>query len=163
MNNSPSWLPALEPLGNYNGDWNVYLAAIYAIFKNDFVDDKPVFQGRRLALKRYPITNGKEATFWHFIQKGKVEEDRVPDFRRCERIRWPRPVIEHDSDDSVKIWWNRRGRERRICLWVESEEYLVVLTDRSTYVLPWTAYLVVRSHQKKKLQREYEEYWNGRS
>jgi hypothetical protein len=39
------------------------------------------------------------------------------------------------------------------------ENYLVILADRGEYILPWTAYLVEQPHRKRKLQREYEEYW----
>jgi hypothetical protein len=28
------------------------------------------------------------------IQEGRTEDERTPDLRRCERIRWPRPIIE---------------------------------------------------------------------
>jgi len=63
----------------------------------------------------------------------------------------------------IKIWENvRRRNEKRILLWFEAVEYLVVLAkrkDRITgreYILPWTAYPVTRSHRKDKLQKEYE-------
>lgn len=99
-----------------------------------------------------------ETTFWHMIQEGDVEDDRTPDFRRCERIRWPRPVIEHNDDSAIKIWRNQRGNEVRVCLWFAQENYLVILADRGDYILPWTAYLVEQPHRQRKLQREYEEY-----
>jgi len=163
MSEMPDWLPPLVLSNDYGGNWDAYLEAIYGWFKRDFIDSKPAFQGRRLGLKRLPITNGKEATFWHMISEGKVEENRIPDFRRCDRIRWPKPVIEHDSDTVVKVWQNQRGREKRICLWAEHENYLVILADRGRYILPWTAYLVERTHQQNKLRKEYEEYWKGRA
>lgn len=128
----------------------------------DFVVSKPVFRGKRLGLKRHPLSQGKEATFWHMIQQGYREADRIPDIRRCERIRWPKPIIEHDSDAAIKVWPNRRRSERRICLWFEQENYLVILSDRGSFVLPWTAYLVERPHQKRKLQKEYEEYYRNK-
>ena len=158
MSDRPEWLPDLILMGDYAGDWHSYLEAIYAYFKNDFVDSKPSFQGKRLGLKKFPLSQGKEATFWHMISKGKTEEDRTPDFRRCERIRWPRPIIENDGDNVVKWWRNKRGRENRICLWLEQEEYLVILADRGKYILPWTAYQVTYGNQKRKLQREYDKY-----
>ena len=105
------------------------------------------------------MTHGKEATFWHMIQEGGVEEERTPDFRRCERIRWPKPIIERNTDPAVKVWRNQRGREERVCLWLAQESYLVILADRGDYILPWTAYLVEQPHRQRKLQREYEEYW----
>jgi hypothetical protein len=159
MSDGPVWLPPLVLFENHGGNWDAYLDAIYAWFKQDFIDSKPIFQGRRLGLKKHPLTDGKEATFWHMIQSGEVEDDRLPDLRRCERIRWPRPIIEHSDDgDSVKVWKNQRGDQQRICLWFEAESYLVVLAERESYILPWTAYFVEEKHRKRKLQREYEEY-----
>ena len=158
MMGEPEWLPPLVLFSDFGGDWDAYLDAIYDYFRRDFVDSKPVFQGRRLGLKRHPLTHGKEATFWHMIQEGAVEEDRTPDFRRCERIRWPRPIIEHDTDETIKVWENQRRGEKRICLWFEQENYLVILADRGNYILPWTAYLVEQPHRQRKLQREYEAY-----
>ena len=158
MTDTQDWLPPLTPFSDFSGDWNAYLDALYAGFKEDFIDGKPVFRGRRLALKRHPLTHGREATFWHMIQEGRVEEERTPDLRRCERIRWIRPIIEHEADSAIKVWWNRRRREQRICLWFERENYLVILADRGGYILPWTAYLVEQPHRQRKLQREYEAY-----
>ncbi|GAB4556061.1 MAG: hypothetical protein Tsb0017_09600 [Geothermobacteraceae bacterium] len=158
MSDSPEWLPPLVLFEDYDGDWARYLDAIYEWFKRDFVYSKPVFQGRRLGLKRHPLENGKEATFWHMISEGKDEASRIPDLRRCERIRWPKPIVENDVDASIKVWRNKRGRDERVCLWLVEENYLVVLADRGRYILPWTAYLVEQPHRRRKLQREYEEY-----
>jgi hypothetical protein len=163
MTASPEWLPPLVQMGDYGGHWEAYLEALYGYFKSDFVDSKPTFEGRKLALKRHPLSQGKEATFWHFISEGANEDERTPDFRRCERIRWPRPVIDNSGDGQVKVWRNRRGRENRICVWLESEDYLVILADRGNYLLPWTAYLVEQPHRRRKLQREYEAYWKTQS
>jgi hypothetical protein len=158
MSGNCEWLPPLVLFSDYSGDWDPYLDAVYAFFRADFVDDKPFFQGRRLGLKRYPEARGKEATFWHMIQEGSIEDERTPDFRRCERIRWPRPIIENDTDVAIKVWRNKRKGEERICLWFEQDSYLVILADRGKYILPWTAYPVEREPQRRKLQKEYEEY-----
>lgn len=166
MNNQPEWLLPLVLLADHGGDWERYLAAVYAYFSHNFVDSQPVFRGRKLGLKRHPMSHGKEATFWHMVSEGDNEENREIDFRRCERIRWPRPVIEHSIDEAVKVWENVRrttkGPETRICLWLEAHEYLVILADRKKYLLPWTAYVVDRPHQKRKLQNEFEAYLKSR-
>jgi hypothetical protein len=113
----------------------------------------------KLAVKRYPLADdGKEVTFWHIISEGKTEDNRLPDLRRCERIRWPRPIIEHSEYPKIKLWENERRGEKRICIWFEEVEYLVVLAKRKDYILFWTAYPVLRDHRKKKLNKEYEEY-----
>lgn len=155
----PNWLPDLLFLQSYNGDWGRYFDVIYNVFESDFVLDKPVFRGRRLGLKRHPEYDGKSATFWHMISEGKVEENRAPDLRRCERIRWPRPIIDNDRHPSLKIWAEERGSNtKRIHIWYEEEGYLVVLDDRGSYVLPWTAYYIEHAHQRKKMQKRWEKY-----
>lgn len=154
----PHWLPDLLRLADFDGNWERYETALYAGFKQDFIDSAPLFEGKRLALKRHPLSQGKEATFWHIISEGNEEAERLPDLRRCERIRWPRPIIEHCGEPVVKVWENERKGERRVCLWLEQQEYLVILARRQGYVIFWTAYPVPQPHQQRKLQKEYEAY-----
>jgi len=164
MSGIPDWLPPLVLLQEYDGEWKRYVEALYEYFKVDFIDSKPQFQGKTVGLKQYPLLDGKEATFWHVTSEGKEEDKRVPDLRRCERIRWPRPMIEHhEEDDSVRCWPNtrsnaRRRNERRITLWLHNEDYVVVLADRGRYVLLWTTYCVSWAHTRRKLLKEYEQY-----
>jgi hypothetical protein len=155
----PDWLPPLVEMGSR--DWDNYLALVYSYFRTDFVESSPDFQGTRLGLKRYPVIDGKEATFWHLISEGKAEADRLPDIRRCEHIRWPRPIIENYDDSRLRVWENDRGGEARVCLWLVEEDYLVVLAKRKGYVLLWTAYLVTRKHTKEKLLKEFESRRKG--
>ncbi|MCI0655401.1 MAG: hypothetical protein L0Y39_13165 [Methylococcaceae bacterium] len=162
MSDIPDWLPPLVLFSDYDGNWQAYLDAIYECFKQDFIDNKPVFQGRRLGLKRHPMSYGKEATFWHMMPEGMEEEIRMPDLRRCERIRWPKPVIEHNDDPKVKYWVSVKHNEDRIHIWLEEEDYVVVLADRKNFLLPWTAFLVTRDHTRRKLTKEHETYWKHR-
>jgi len=163
MLSKTSWLPDLVLLENYNGDWEKYLEIIYGYFVKDFVKSKPKYRGIKLALKKHPMIEGKEATFWHLISKGKEEKERMPDLRRCERIRWPRPIIEHCKDPVLKVWQNIRKGDTRILLWFDKVEYIVVLSERKGYLLLWTAYMVKKNHQKRKLQKEYEAYINAKA
>ena len=153
-----AWLPPLVLLNDHGGDWAAYVEALYAHFRQDFVDSQPLFRGRRLGLKRHPLSQGKEATFWHMTSEGTDEATRTPDLRRCERIRWPRPTIEHADEATVKVWVASRHREDRIHIWLEQDGYLVVLADRGDYLLPWTAFPIEREHTRRKLQKEYEAY-----
>jgi hypothetical protein len=159
--NLPEWVPPLEDLKNYGGDFSRYLEAIYQIFCTDFVKSKPVFVGKRLGLKRHPVIQGKEATFWHMISEGNDEAERLPDLRRCERIRWPRPIIENAADTVLKVWREPNGSGHRVLIWFAEAEYLVVLDERKDYILPWTAYPVEREHQQKKLEKRWERYREG--
>lgn len=162
MSSKPDWLPPLVFLKEFGGDWEQYLEAIYQFFKQDFIDSKPVFQGKRLSLKRHPVNYGKEATFWHITSKGEDEESRTTDIRRCERICWPKPVIENSDDQVVKYWTAKKRGENRVHIWLESEDYVVVLADRKGYLLLWTAFLITRSHTRAKLRKEHARFWRNK-
>ncbi|RJY11956.1 hypothetical protein D5R81_12725 [Parashewanella spongiae] len=150
------WLPELILMEDFYGNWDVFFNAVYAAFCHDFVSNKPVFQGQRLGLKRHPEYDGKSATFWHMISKGKVEEERTTDIRRCERIRWPKPIIEHDDHPGIKIWTEKNGSDERIHILLEDENYLVVLNKRNGYILPWTAFYIEYDNQIRKLLKRWK-------
>lgn len=134
-----------------------YIDKVYQFFKNDFVDNKPRFC-KKVGLKRHPLRSEREATFWHFTTEGEIEDEREIDISRCERIKYPKNIIENFNDESVKCWKNKRGNNTNILLYFEAENYLVVLSDRGEYVLPWTAYIVNYRNQREKLLKEYREY-----
>lgn len=158
MSDEPAWLPALISFESHGGRWESYVAAVYAVFKADFIDSVPYLRGRRIGLRREPKYQNREWAFWHVIQEGNVEAGRTPDLRRCERIRWIRAIIDHAHDPCVKAWENRRDGDRRILLWLEAQDYLVVLGVRSKgYAMLVTAYPTDRGHTRQKLQREYEQ------
>lgn len=158
MSTEPAWLPPLIALDSHGNCWAAYSAAVYAVFKADFIDSQPFLRGRRIGLRREPKYQNREWAFWHVIQEGNVEEGRTPDLRRCERIGWIRAIIEHAHDPCVKAWENRRDGDRRLLLWLEPQDFLVVLGLRGKdYALLITAYPTDRGHTRRKLQREYEQ------
>ncbi len=154
----PEWLPAIIELNSFQGNWDNYLDHLYKVYVQDFIQSKPIFNGTALRVKRHPKENGKDATFWHIISEGEIESERTPDLRRCERISWPKPIIDNHNTCNLKIWKNQRKGETRISLWFEEAEYLIVLAERKDYILFWTAYTVTREHSKGKLQKEFESY-----
>jgi len=156
------WLPPLIRIVDFNNDMKTYIEAIYATFKTDFIESRPVFRGTRLGLKKFPPQNGKEATFWHLITEGDEEEDRTIALDRCERIGWPAPVISHSDADIIRCWKNQRGSEKRIVLWLVQDDYVVVLAERNGYILPWTAYPLTYEHTKRRFATEYEAYKKAR-
>ena len=102
---------------------------------------------------------GKEAAFWHITSSIDLNtQDRVPDLRRCERIPWPRPMIEHPNDDTLTVWKNKRKRDTRVLLWLEKLDYLVVLTETPQSIVIVTAYCTDRKHTRTKLRKDRERY-----
>lgn len=157
-------LPALILYEDHANNWDIYLEVIYSAFYDDFIKEKPVYKGLALKLKAHPYIEGKEATFWHLITKGLIEAERTPEIPRCERIKWPRPIIDNSHKvQDVKIWENTRntkkGVQERICLCYGDWEYLVVLNKRKGFLLPWTAYPVIYNNDKRKLEKEYNKYY----
>ncbi len=97
------------------------------------------------------------------ISEGGDESNRTLDSDWCERIAWAKAIIENADDPRVLVWENTRGSERRICLWLEEREYVVILADRRGYLLPWTAYTVTQPHRKRKFRKEYEEWMRSQA
>lgn len=151
-------LPELIELSDFGGDFNEYIEYVYECFKNDFITNRPNFRGIRLGLKKYPLSQNREATFWHMTTEGEDEATRVTDIRRMERIKWPAPMINKSEHPYLKVWENSRGNKTNILIFHENENYLVVLRKAKDYIIPWTAYLVEYNSRKEKLLKEYHNY-----
>ncbi len=153
------WLPPLVMLNQHGGDWDAYCDAVYRHFCRDFLEGAALtFRGLPVHLKRHPVEQGKEATFWHFVSEGQVEADRTIDLRRCERICWPRALIENVGDPDLKVWDQEIRNETRTHVWCEEHDYLLVIAHRNGFVLPWTAYSVTEGHERRKLQKRWQNH-----
>lgn len=151
----PDWLPPLIRLDDYGGDWQRYEDEIYGWFVHDFVDSRPHLEGKPVILKAGSSLRGRHNTFWHLISEGRQESERVPDLRRCERIRWPRALIDAADSGSVLRWRTRRTGRPRAVLALSDFSYCVVLSEHPSYFVLWTAYPVDRHHTERRLRREY--------
>ena len=142
-------------LRSVHSDDASFVAACYTFFRADFVDDAPQFRKARMGLKRLPIKEGKEATFYHMTTTGNDETNRTLEVNRSERIRWPRPIIENESDTDLRVWTERMRGENRIYLWHHTEDYVVVISERNGYFVPWTAFYVNYANYRTKLERRW--------
>ena len=152
-------LPELIYLEDFGGNIQEYLEAVYKIFETDFILKRPVFEGKRLGLKKHPLVEGKAYTFYHFTHSGTDENNREPDFRRMERISFPKAMISNSRHSYLKVWRKKlSGNRNRILIYHEEEAYLVVLDDRGEFILPWTAYPIEYPNMRRRLLKEYQEY-----
>lgn len=154
------WLPNCICMDKYK-NWDEYIDALYALFVCDFIKSQNFFNGKKVMCKKHPEVQGKSATFWHIISEGlyeSTEQERIPHEERCKRLPWIRPII--STSHTLKIWKNSRstkkGLRERICIALENFEYLVILEERESYVLLWTAYPIEKEYRRKKLKKEYE-------
>lgn len=162
------WLPELISLSIHGkNDPIYYLEILYKKFYDDFYINPPQwYPEKRIALKQASGKDGRSDTFWHMISEGSVESERLPDFRRCEKISWPRPMMQIYGESQGHlcshklVWWEsiRKGSKRRL-LALPDFSYVLVLIERYDYIQPITAYCVEYNNRREKLRREFQKYW----
>ena len=120
------WLPKIVECKDYT-KWEEYLDCIYEIFKNDFIDSKPIFEGKSVNFRRAPMDGKFEHTFIHLTHKDEFHKssnpnDRMPDPRRAERIGWNRAIIDNyeckencDECDKILYFEEYYKKRQRIC------------------------------------------------
>ena len=153
--------PDLLPFNAFGGDWAAYESELHRIFVEEIARGGLLFQDLRVGCRRHPEAHGRWASFWHLVQEGRVEDDRLPDLRRCERLRWVRWVIENGAaHPEIDEWQNTRGTEANTLLWYR-EEYLVVLGRREGYWLLRTAYCTEQGGRIRGLRKERDAFLRG--
>lgn len=151
--------PPLLRFQDFAGDWAAYEIALYEVFERDIVRYNLRFRETPVSARRTPEHDHRWASYWHLISEGKVEDDRTPDLRRCERLPWISWIIENaDTHDEIDTWEQRRGSNASVLLWFR-EEYLVILARRNEYYLLKTAFFVDRQHRIKKFRKERDQFF----
>lgn len=150
--------PQLILFEDFGGNFQNYFKAVYAVFENDFIKTQPKYKGLRVSAQKHPEVDGIHRTFYHVTHEGEDEQNRKPDIRRMERIRFPKFAITNYAHSQLLVWEKSIGRDIRIHILNEYERYLVVLTKRKEYLLFWTAFYIEENHTLKKKIKEYENY-----
>lgn len=150
--------PALVPM---HGEWDDYLDSVYDHYLADLIESPKHLNGKPVRARYNPATNGKGFSFWHLISEGEREEDRTPDLRRCERIRWIAWMLTHAAVGEPKVlsWKNsrttRKGTNERLVLLCEDVQYVVILEERAEYFLLVSAY-PISERRVAKLRAEWQ-------
>jgi hypothetical protein len=151
----PDWLPALVLFKDSGFQWQPYEDKVYGYFRADFLDSTPHALGMPVVVRRHPSFKGKEWAFWHLTSSAKIEEERRPDLRRCERIRWPRPIVGSCGEDRVRAWEKGPAKDRRLLVALPDFSYLVVLASKKDHLVLITAYCIEHRHEQRRLEREW--------
>jgi hypothetical protein len=148
--------PELIPM---EGEWPAYCEQIYDVFRRQVIEGDLRFDGLPVRPFRNPMTDGKWMGFWHAISEGRVEADRLPDMRRCERIAWISWAVSNASTDPELCWWpTARGTLENVVIWSEPHDYVVVLGKKRNWYAFITQYHVDRSNRRRDLARERDAY-----
>ena len=161
------WLPDLIP---YDGieDWAIFEDRLYEHYLDDFVRSKPSYKSFNVNVRLHPKVGGRDQAFFHMTSEDSSMTnnlcDRNPDLRRCERIKWPRKVIENSdcnlpecSCDGIYIWNKKYKNYDREHLLFLKQRYLVVLERREHFYLFVTAFYISEDHTLRKKIKEYKE------
>jgi hypothetical protein len=154
----PGWLPRFCET---DGVWEEVVAALYAVFRRDIIDNPPWIDDAPVWIDR-TISHGFEESFWHLISRiDYASGDRQFDPRRAERLPWCGALLRNSDNPAVRRWRCRDERGRiRMYLWYEDGNYVVILEEKTmrrgvVYFLT-TAYHVDGDSQRRSLNRKYE-------
>ena len=146
--------PDLLSFNDYGGDWPAYETELNRVFMAEIARGRLTFREEKVSCRRHDEVAGRWASYWHLVQEGKIEKDRLPDLRRCERLRWVPWVIQNGvQHPEIHEWQNTRKTEVNPLLWYR-EEYLVILGRRNGYWLLRSAYCTEQSGRIRQLRRE---------
>jgi hypothetical protein len=156
MTDMPIWLPPMLTLG---GTWEEIFSTLYAVFDRDFKKARPKFQACLVRWDDKVLPGQKyEEGFWHLISKEEKDTgDRLPEFRRAERLPWCAPIISHSQESAVTVFDYMEGRGQvRTYVWLKDWDYCIIIqmVGKSTRKVAMliTAFYVTGPSQKRSLQ-----------
>lgn len=156
MSDLPNFIPETLDL---NGSWDETLAALYDIFKRDFIERPLYYREWRVFHDRRKDDSGKEEGFWHLITKNDPKEGRLPDFDRAKRLPWARPLIENLDEKEVVSWDYIEGNKKiRTYIWLRDHDYVVILEKgKNNIAFIITAFYVDGESRRRNLKKKYEQ------
>lgn len=149
---------------------NTYMDSLYInVFRHDFILNTPQFNGVKVIIRKEPMDGNKEHGFIHmthedFSHKSKDPNDRTPDFRRCERLPWVRPIIENyecamkNACGKILYWEELFRGYVRVHLLYEDERFLVVLERRNDVYMIITSFYLNKDWELEKRKQKYLRY-----
>lgn len=150
-------LPALIEYTQFGGDWQRYIDAVFAVFYHDLIASRAHFKGLPVSIDTRMGAGGKEEGFWHLTHSGP-KHARIPDFGRCERVPWIRPLIEAVPGAAARWWRDERDGKQRDLVADPTFSFLVVLQVSGRRAVLITAIHIEYPHRRKKLEREWKDY-----
>lgn len=158
MSDTPPFLP---PMLNLDGEWDIVLSRLYAIFIKDFKESQTYHRGIKVIYNGTIKADGldKEEGFWHVVSKFDDDSgERLIDYPRAKRLPWAKPLMESSERPEIKVFQYREGttdKGLRTYIWLEDYEYALIL-QRKRKVFYWVTAFYVESWKQKDLRRKYE-------
>ncbi len=107
-----------------------------------------------------PDGRDKEEGFWHVVsKKDRYSGERLPDYRRAERLPWARPAIECPARSEIKVFDYDHGAKDvgvRRYIWLAEYDYVLIFQKKKRALFWVTAYYVDSVRGRKDLGGRYE-------
>ena len=105
------------------------MESLYALFLRDFMHNKARYCGHEVWF--FPEKErGKELIFWHLVEREDPPRsgNRLPDFRRAERLPWARPMLDNVGQPEILNWDYEEGDgDIHTYVWLKDFDYLIVM------------------------------------
>ena len=125
----PLWLPELLSI---SGEPSEIIDTLYATFRRDFKNGRPVFRSLPVWWDRRTIEDSRDEGFWHIVtQKDHATGYRLLDNCRAKRLAWARAAIDNAGCQDVTVFDYVEGDCRaRTYLWIKDADYVVILEEQ---------------------------------
>lgn len=168
----PEWLPEMASVNPWTESTYQML---YEIFCRDIRDANLKYMGHDVWIF-LEMEDGREAIFWHLTsRKPKLEkiprrkrkffpavqedteQERLPDLRRCERLPWVKPLIEHPTEAEVLAWDHEEGDKTiKTYIWIQGYNFVVIMKkfpDEKRRLI--TSFYVDNEYKRNDFLRKY--------
>jgi len=135
------------------------LEILYRIFQRDFKDTQPDYRG--FTVWFFPDREeGKEVLFWHMTSETDPETgQRLPDLRRCERLPWARPMLDHSWEPEIQAFdYREHDGDIHTYVWLKDHDYLVLMKkykDGRRRLI--TSFYIKYPHYRHKLEKKFRQ------
>jgi hypothetical protein len=153
--NAPIWLPQMMDLSSWT---NECFDVLYDVFERDFVNSPASYRGNKVWF--FPETEaGKPSIFWHLTSReDKATGERLPDFRRAERLPWSRPMLDNAEDPAILAWdYQEDDGAIKTYVWLRDHDFVVIMkkmADKSRRLI--TSFWLEYGNTKRKMMKKYE-------
>jgi|APMed6443717190_1056831.scaffolds.fasta_scaffold14616_2 hypothetical protein len=168
----PDWLPEMASVNPWSA---ATYELLYEIFCRDIRDANLKYTGHDVWIFR-DMEDGKEKIFWHLTSREKkaekiprrkrkffpadqetTEPERLPDMRRCERLPWVKPLIEHPAEPEVLAWDHEEGDGTiKTYVWIRDYDFVVIMKkfpDGKRRLI--TSFYVDSGYKRDDFERKY--------
>lgn len=168
----PDWLPEMASVNPWT---DATYEMLYEIFCRDIRDSNLRYKDCDVWIFR-DTEDGRERIFWHLTSRkkkpekiprrkrkffpadqGVVEQERLPDLRRCKRLPWVKPLIEHPSEPEVLAWDYEEGNKMvKTYVWIRDYDFVVIMKkypDGKRRLI--TSFYVDSGYKRADFERKY--------